>query len=142
MATTTSQVRIGVATQEYKRPPRSLWADAWFTFTRDKLAMAGLAMLALLVLATLIGPFFYERPVGVIDFEKALLGPSLEHPFGTDDLGRDLLGRSLWGGGSDRGEGRGRVRFLQRRFRRDPGPIGRGSRMAHGPDHGRATRVQ
>jgi len=98
MATTTSQVRIGVATQEYKRPPRSLWADAWFTFTRDKLAMAGLAMLALLVLATLIGPFFYERPVGVIDFEKALLGPSLEHPFGTDDLGRDLLGRSLWGG--------------------------------------------
>ncbi len=98
MATTTSQVRIGAAMQEYKRPPRSLWADAWFTFTRDKLAMAGLGMLVLLVLATLIGPFFYERPIGVIDFNKALLGPSLEHPFGTDDLGRDLLGRSLWGG--------------------------------------------
>jgi peptide/nickel transport system permease protein len=98
MATTT-QVRVGpAAVQEYKRPARSLWADAWFTFSRDKLAMGGLFMLILLVGATLVGPFFYERPMGVIDFSKGLLGPSLDHPFGTDDLGRDLLGRSLWGG--------------------------------------------
>ncbi|MDQ2968633.1 MAG: ABC transporter permease [Actinomycetota bacterium] len=60
--------------------------------------MGGLFILAFLVLATLIGPFAYERPMGTIDFSKGLLGPSVEHPFGTDDLGRDLLGRMLWGG--------------------------------------------
>jgi peptide/nickel transport system permease protein len=99
MAATTTRVGIGAgAAAEYKRPARSLWADAWFTFTRDKLAMGGLALLIILVLATLIGPFFYERPMGVIDFSKGLQGPSPEHPFGTDDLGRDLLGRLLWGG--------------------------------------------
>jgi peptide/nickel transport system permease protein len=98
MATTTSQVRIGGVAQEYKRPARSLWADAWFTFTRDRFAMIGLVMLVLLVAATLIGPLFYERPMGTIDFSRGLEGPSPEHPFGTDDLGRDLLGRLLWGG--------------------------------------------
>jgi peptide/nickel transport system permease protein len=95
---TTSQVRVGAAGAEYKRAPRSLWADAWYTFTRDKLAMSGLLMLMFLVVASLAGPFFYEHPIGVIDFSQALLGPSPEHPFGTDDLGRDLLGRALWGG--------------------------------------------
>jgi len=94
----TSQVRLGAAGAEYKRPPRSLWADAWYTFTRDKLAMAGLLMLIFLVVASLAGPFFYEHPIGVIDFTQALEGPSPSHPFGTDDLGRDLLGRALWGG--------------------------------------------
>lgn len=98
MATTTSQVRVGAAQQEYKRPARSLWADAWFTFTRDRFAMIGLVMLVTLIAATLIGPLFYERPMGVIDFSRGLEGPSPEHPFGTDDLGRDLLGRLLWGG--------------------------------------------
>ena len=98
MATTTSQVRVGAPAQEYKRPARSLWADAWFTFTRDRFAMIGLVMLVILVAATLIGPLFYERPMGTIDFSRGLEGPSLEHPFGTDDLGRDLLGRLLWGG--------------------------------------------
>jgi len=94
----TSQARVGTLPTEHWRPARSLWADAWLTFTRDKLAMVGLFMLAFLVLAVVVGPFLYEHPTGVIDFSKSLEGPSLEHPFGTDDLGRDLLGRILWGG--------------------------------------------
>lgn len=96
-ATTTSRV-VGVTAPEHVRPARSLWADAWFTFTRDKLAMAGLAVLGFLVLATAIGPFFYTNPAGVIDFSKSIQGPSLQHPFGTDDLGRDIFSRALWGG--------------------------------------------
>ena len=98
MATTTERAPIGAAKAEWVRPARSLWADAWFTFTRDKLAMAGLFTMIFLILATLLGPLVYTNPIGVIDFAKALQGPSLEHPFGTDDLGRDLLARSLWGG--------------------------------------------
>lgn len=80
------------------RAPRSLWKDAWWQFRRHKLAMAALVTLSLLVLFTLVGPFVYRTPINVIDFGMALKGPSLDHPFGTDDLGRDILARAMWGG--------------------------------------------
>ncbi len=95
---TAGQVRVGLSIPEHARPARSLWADAWYTFTRDRFAMAGLVILTFLVLAVLLGPLLYEHPTGEIDFARGLEGPSVEHPFGTDDLGRDLLGRVLWGG--------------------------------------------
>ena len=80
------------------RPPRSLWGDAWFQFRRHRLAMAGLVVLTFLILGTLLGPFIYRTPISTIDFSIGLEGPSAAHPFGTDDLGRDLLARALWGG--------------------------------------------
>ena len=51
MATQTATAPVG--TQEIQRPARSLWRDAWFTFTRDKLAMLGLFVLGILVLVYL-----------------------------------------------------------------------------------------
>lgn len=96
MATTTSEVtRIG--TQDLVRKPRSLWRDAWYTFTRDRLAMIGLFTLVFLVLAVLVGPYLYSG-TKIIDFTRSLEGPSPDHLMGTDDLGRDLLGRMLDGG--------------------------------------------
>src|SRR5262249_29368801 len=80
------------------RPPRSLWADAWRQFRRHRLAMAGFATLSFLILATLVGPLIYTEPTNGIDFKQALRGPSFAHPFGTDNLGRDLLARCLYGG--------------------------------------------
>ena len=87
-----------VGVQEIHRPARSLWKDAWYTFTRDKLAMGGLFVLVFLVLAVLIGPYVYGGSSSEIDFAIALQGPSFAHPMGTDDLGRDLLARVLNGG--------------------------------------------
>ena len=80
------------------RPSRSLWKDAWWQFRRHRLAMAALGTLTLLVLFTLVGPFVYHTPTNLIDFSMALKGPSPEHPFGTDDLGRDILARAMFGG--------------------------------------------
>ncbi|HET7700204.1 MAG TPA: ABC transporter permease [Candidatus Limnocylindria bacterium] len=80
------------------RPARSLWRDAWYTFTRDRLAVTGLVVLAVMVLGALFGPYLWNQPTSTIDFTKALQGPSFTHPFGTDDLGRDLLARVLFGG--------------------------------------------
>ena len=80
------------------RPARSLWKDAWYTFTRDRLAVLGLVVFLFLVLAVSIGPIVWAQKIGAIDFTRALEGPSLEHPFGTDDLGRDLLARAMYGG--------------------------------------------
>jgi peptide/nickel transport system permease protein len=87
-----------LGTTEISRPARSLWKDAWFTFTRDKLAIAGLFVFAFLVVAVLIGPYVYGGSSSEIDFALSLQGPSFNHPMGTDDLGRDLLARVLNGG--------------------------------------------
>ena len=97
----TTQVRLTGATAvsaAFLRPPRSLWGDAWYQFRRHRLAMAGLIVLTLLVLGTALGPLIYHTPINDIDFSKGLEGPSPEHLFGTDDLGRDILARTLWGG--------------------------------------------
>lgn len=77
---------------------RSLWGDAWRQFRRHRLALVGVCALSLIVFATVLGPFIYTVPTDGIDFKKALQGPSFAHPFGTDQLGRDLLARSLSGG--------------------------------------------
>jgi peptide/nickel transport system permease protein len=81
-----------------RRPTRSLWSDAWRQFRRHHLAMLAVFVFALLLLATLIGPLVYRTSADTIDYSQGLLGPSLQHPFGTDDLGRDLLARALLGG--------------------------------------------
>ena len=79
-------------------PPRTLWRDAWRRYRRHRLAMAGSLVLMILTLSTLVGPFVYPRPIDAIDFSVQLVGPTLMHPLGTDDLGRDLLARLLYGG--------------------------------------------
>jgi len=79
-------------------PPRTLWGDAWRRFRRHKLAMVGAAVLIFFILAVLVGPFFYRANRETIDFTAATAGSSLKHPMGTDDLGRDLLARMLFGG--------------------------------------------
>ncbi len=89
------------ATTDGAAPARrdsSLWGETWRRFKRHKLAYVGLWFLALLVLVVLVGPFFYKVGINAIDMQARLAGPSLKHPLGTDDLGRDLLARMLYGG--------------------------------------------
>jgi peptide/nickel transport system permease protein len=79
-------------------PPRTLWSDVWRRYCRHRLAMAGSVVMLMLILATLFGPVVYPVPIDDIDFAVKLAGPSWAHPFGTDDLGQDLLARMLYGG--------------------------------------------
>jgi peptide/nickel transport system permease protein len=76
----------------------SPWAEAWRRFKRHRLAYGSLWLLALLSLAVLLGPLVYKVGINDIDFMARLKGPSPAHPMGTDDLGRDLLARMLYGG--------------------------------------------
>ncbi|MEH1781924.1 MAG: ABC transporter permease [Nostoc sp.] len=46
----------------------------------------------------MFGPFIYNIPINKIDFAKSTLSPSWAHPFGTNDLGQDILARVLYGG--------------------------------------------
>jgi peptide/nickel transport system permease protein len=76
----------------------SLWREAWRRFRRHRLAIAGGVVLAVMVSCVVAGPFVYRVPINEIDFKAKLKGPSWTHPFGTDDLGQDLLARMLYGG--------------------------------------------
>ncbi|MBX6341625.1 MAG: ABC transporter permease, partial [Thermomicrobiaceae bacterium] len=80
------------------KKPRSLWSDAFRQFRRHRLAMAGMIVLAILVLATVLGPPIYGKSATDFDATASLQGPSLSHPMGTDDLGHDIFARILWGG--------------------------------------------
>ena len=76
----------------------SPWREAWRRFRHHRMAVASLAVLALLVAAVVLGPLAWRTPIDVIDFSAMTQGPTLAHPFGTDDLGQDLLARMLYGG--------------------------------------------
>jgi len=76
----------------------SLWAETWRRFRRHRLAIFGSVVLTFMVAAVFLGPFVYRVPIDEIDFKAKLKGPSWAHPFGTDDLGQDVLARMLYGG--------------------------------------------
>ena len=76
----------------------SPWQEAWRRFKRHRLAYWSLWLLGLMVLAVLLGPLVYKVGVNDVDFQSRLAGPSWKHPMGTDDLGRDILARVLYGG--------------------------------------------
>lgn len=81
-----------------RQRPRSLWGDAWRQFCRHRLALAGLGALLLIVLAVLLGPALLPYDPNRIEFSRRDLPPTLAHPMGTDELGRDQLTRVLVGG--------------------------------------------
>lgn len=77
---------------------RSQWGDVWLRLRRNKLAMVGLIIIVLLILMTVfadvVAPYDYAK----IDPTNRFATPSLQHPFGTDNYGRDLLSRVIHGG--------------------------------------------
>ena len=83
-------------------PPRrvvlSPTREAWRRFRKHRLAVVSLVVLALLVGGIAFGRLFWPVPMDDIDFAAQLAGPSAAHPFGTDDLGQDLLAQMIYGG--------------------------------------------
>lgn len=66
-------------------------------FLRDRLAATGLAIIVALALAGLLAPWLAPHDPTVVDGLNSLAAPSLEHPLGTDEVGRDVLSRLLFG---------------------------------------------
>ena len=82
----------------YKK--RSLWADVWKRLRKNRTAVIGMALFVCILLACLLSPLFisYEDDVISTHVPIQLQGPTQEHVFGVDELGRDMLARILWGG--------------------------------------------
>ena len=70
----------------------------WCRFRRHQLAMISGAILLLLYLAAIFGPMLAPYGYSQIDYNAFSQGPSLAHPMGTDQLGRDELTRVIYGG--------------------------------------------
>lgn len=78
-------------------PPVSLWRDAWYRLKRNKLALFGLIVVVVLAFAAVFGPYLTPQDYLSQDLDARNLPPSLAHFFGTDDLGRDVFSRVVYG---------------------------------------------
>lgn len=69
----------------------------WKHFKRNRLALGGLAVIVLIFLVAGTAPWIAPHDPGKTDVSLKLKPPSPEHPLGTDQLGRDVLSRMLYG---------------------------------------------
>ena len=70
-----------------------------------EIALPGALFFAFILVVSLLAPVLTPRDPGQRDIKNRLASPSLEHPFGTDEIGRDVLSRVLYGGRSVLGAG-------------------------------------
>ncbi|MDR9804130.1 ABC transporter permease [Rhizobium hidalgonense] len=84
-------------TEAVEEPSVSLWRDAWYRLKRNKLAIFGLIVVLILAFTAIFGPYLtpYDYLSQDLNARNAL--PSMSHLFGTDDLGRDVFSRVVFG---------------------------------------------
>ncbi len=82
---------------ESVRRHHTLWGDAWIRLRRNRLAVTGGVLILLITLTAIIYPFFSRYDFASQDLNAILQGPSSEHLLGTDELGRDVLTRLIYG---------------------------------------------
>jgi peptide/nickel transport system permease protein len=80
------------------RPPRNQWWDVWDQFKTHKGALVGMVVFTFIVLFCFVGPWLWIHDATYINIRARNQGMSWTHPFGTDQLGRDMLARLMKGG--------------------------------------------
>jgi peptide/nickel transport system permease protein len=82
-----------------EREPESPWRAALRRYRKHHMAVIGTLLLAFVLLFVLVGPLFYSEDYGnKTSILNKYQPPSAEHPFGTDQVGRDVLTRVIYGG--------------------------------------------
>ena len=78
---------------------KSQFVEVWKRLCRNKTAVLGLVIVALLTLMAILSPILidYETQVIKTNYSEALQAPSANHWFGTDEMGRDILLRVMYG---------------------------------------------
>ena len=76
----------------------SLWKDAWSRLRKNRLAVGSLFTFIFIVLFCIVGPWISPCEANTHDLILRATGPSAQHWFGTDTLGRDLMVRVMYGG--------------------------------------------
>ncbi len=98
MTTNSKPIELKMAEEDLLKP-RSLWRMTLRRFLRHKMAVIGLLLLLGIILYIVIGSLiFTEAEADFNDPTIRIQAPSVEHPFGTDTVGRDILARTVYGG--------------------------------------------
>lgn len=97
-ASLTAEGALPLRVEAVAEPRVSLRRQAWRRFRKHRLALISLFILGVIVFGVVFGPLLWPVSISDIDFTAILQGPSWAHPFGTDDLGQDLLARMIYGG--------------------------------------------
>ncbi|WP_144061552.1 ABC transporter permease [Bacillus sp. 1NLA3E] len=84
-------------TNEAEEELVSPWKEAWLSFCKNRLALAGLGIVLFFIILAIIAPFIAPYSFQEQELTNRLLAPSSEHWFGTDDFGRDIFSRILYG---------------------------------------------
>lgn len=79
------------------RGESNLWLDAWRRLTHNKAAVAGMVVIGLLLLITLFASWLAPHHYADQDLLHITESPNMAYPLGTDQLGRDVLSRVLYG---------------------------------------------
>ena len=83
--------------RKMRKSGASPWKDSWRRLLRNKTAVLGMAIIGVLllvaILADIIAPYSYQEQ----NYSAIAQGPSLEHLFGTDNMGRDIFSRCVYG---------------------------------------------
>ena len=95
----TEQVNDIAVSVSKKYAKRSQMAEIWRNLKKNKGAVIGLVLIVLLILLAVCAPLLYDydRDIVAQTIRERLQGPSLRHPFGTDEYGRDIMARVIWG---------------------------------------------
>lgn len=78
--------------------PRGFFSEIFARLSKDPLGMTGLVIVVVMLLASLFAPLLAPHDPLEVDVYNRLVGPSAQHWLGTDQLGRDILSRVLYGG--------------------------------------------
>ncbi|QWU14951.1 oligopeptide transport system permease protein [Paenibacillus sophorae] len=92
--------KIGVDEKQaevIQRESLSAWQDAWQRLRQNKMAMASLGLLVLVIIGAIFGPHITKFNYYSNDLLNTNQPPNAEHWFGTDDLGRDMFVRTWYG---------------------------------------------
>ena len=71
--------------------------DFWTRFKKNKLALGGSFIVVLFFVVSIFAPLLSPHDPGEINLQNVLAPPSADNPLGTDELGRDVLSRMVWG---------------------------------------------
>lgn len=85
-------------TPENNIKKHSQWRDVWRRMRKSKVTMGALILVIIIILSAILAPVITVYPYGGIDMKSKLLFPCFAHPLGTDNFGRDILTRIIYGG--------------------------------------------